>query len=575
MKFRLFFLLISIIGSLSIYNACLSRSDVFTTDIIDDQPSSEDEPIAENLFDEPQVPNELIFFDRYHVYMSFDNGTNWEIRSPISQINKYTFITSVAKFEDSLAIGTSFEGIWLSRDRGLSWIQLSNANSAIYQGAKFYDEVSFLTFQDQSNIIFRNGFTAEYIRLNLENKKEYSELKPEFSEYSLHSPNELYRENWPKPKAFENVGLEIQVEDEEAKAVRRKLASDKKSIYFNRPVLNRDLAGALDFALEAGLNSIVIDLKDELGRVIFDSNVPFTSEIFSRYVWIDLQKVIEEADARGLYVIGRIVSFKDPILYRYDSNQYALWNRVEDAAYAVYRKKVLEDGSEENELIEHWIDPYNPAVSEYLIDLAKDAVSFGVDEIQFDYIRFPSDGPTSQLYSRYYFEQTGSLIDQPQDKIDAITAFLRKAREAIDIPISVDLYGFNTWARMGFMGQDLESISHYVDVVCPMAYPSHYPITFLPQYSYIEKAEVIYEEGVMRADAISNGRVLIRPWVQAFLLGDENNFSKLQYQRYLSNQITGALNGGASGFLLWNNSGNYYMVDTEKFPELHKNSARH
>ena len=142
------------------------------------------------------------------------------------------------------------------------------------------------------------------------------------------------------------------------------------------------------------------------------------------------------------------------------------------------------------------------------------------------------------------------------------------ARERLSVPISTDLYGFNCWYLMeGLTGQNIRLFSKYVDVICPMYYPSHFPADFLCE-DYLERAELIYREGAFRAKTLVAEDCLIRPYVQAFLLpGREMKMTRPVYTDYLLRQVRGALSATASGFTLWNNSNNYYMV-TASLKEL-------
>ena len=94
-----------------------------------------------------------------------------------------------------------------------------------------------------------------------------------------------------------------------------------------------------------------------------------------------------------------------------------------------------------------------------------------------------------------------------------------------------------------------------------MFYPSHFPSAFLENLPFNEKAERIYKEGTSRAGFNAGGRSLIRPYVQAFLIGSERNFEQPQYSDYLNKQIKGLSEAGSSGFTLWNASGSYYIVN--------------
>jgi hypothetical protein len=192
-------------------------------------------------------------------------------------------------------------------------------------------------------------------------------------------------------------------------------------------------------------------------------------------------------------------------------------------------------------------------VWDYNIDIAKELQDKGVDEVQFDYIRFPSDGDIGGITWR--FRKPGMT------KMEALESFLAKARESLVMPISTDVYGYCGWARISnWVAQNIEMYSRYVDVIQPMFYPSHFPRDFLGTMDYLPRAEYIYQEGTKRSAYIVEGRSLIRPYVQAFRIGLETSFTPAVYTTYLLNQVHGTLAGAGSGFTLWNASNDYYMV---------------
>jgi hypothetical protein len=122
---------------------------------------------------------------------------------------------------------------------------------------------------------------------------------------------------------------------------------------------------------------------------------------------------------------------------------------------------------------EYWVDPFSEEVWEYNVAIARELVSRGFDEIQFDYIRFPTDGENLGN-ARYRWQEAG------MDKESALMSFLSYARSHIQAPISIDIYGANGWYRTGARtGQDVELLARYVDVICPMFYPSHFEQGFL------------------------------------------------------------------------------------------------
>ena len=301
-----------------------------------------------------------------------------------------------------------------------------------------------------------------------------------------------------------------------------------------------------------GLDSLVIDFKTDIGSLSYDSDLPLARAMGAAPGPIKLDRLIAEAHAAGIYVIARLVVFKDPYLYDWDNHRLAIW----DGELGEPWRHLVPAGAADPDAMrqrEYWVDPFAPEVWQYNVDVAVELAARGVDEIQFDYIRFPSDGPVER--ARYRHRRPG------QQRIDAIESLLALARERLEVPISTDLFGFNSWYRAGnFIGQDIDVLSEYADVISPMFYPSHFPDHFLSDRSYTERAYAIYETGVRRAQRLVRGRAHIRPYVQAFLIGRELRMEEEEYSRYLTRQLDGNRAAAGSGFTLWNASNRYYMV---------------
>jgi len=312
---------------------------------------------------------------------------------------------------------------------------------------------------------------------------------------------------------------------------------------------------------DRNMNAIVIDMKDDYGLLRYNSKDPFVLEKgqISQYA-MDLDKFIREFKKDNIYLIARIVTFKDRTLSRYDGGKYAVWDSRNNKQW-IGIKEIADVKDEEGNVTgketlyydEHWVDPYCEEVWEYNVAIAKELIARGFDEIQFDYIRFPTDG-TNLRYSTYRWQNKG------MDKESALISFLSYARENINAPIGIDIYGANGWYRSGTRtGQDAEMLAEYVDVIGPMFYPSHFEQTFLNYAPAADRTYRIYYYGSFRNTVLCRNRAIIRPWIQSFYLGV--SYDKLYYDSdYIRKEFFGTRDSINRGYMCWNNSGDYSVT---------------
>ena len=350
-------------------------------------------------------------------------------------------------------------------------------------------------------------------------------------------------------------------------------ANGKKAIYASAYQC-RNMEGINKFkkiVKDRNMNALVIDMKDDYGYLRYQTKDPLLLEkgTVSNYA-IDLEKFIDEFKKENIYLVARIVTFKDRCLTKYANGKYAVWDSKNNKVWTGikgYEDIVDEEGNitgtETQYYDEHWVDPYSEEVWEYNIAVAKELIARGFDEIQFDYIRFPTDG--LNLYNAKYRWQ-----DKGMDKESALISFLSYARENIDAPIGIDIYGANGWYRSGTRtGQDSELLSEYVDVIGPMFYPSHFEQTFLNYAPYADRTYRIYYYGSFRNTIMCRNRSIIRPWVQSFYLGV--SYDKQYYDEdYIRKEFFGVRDSINRGYMCWNNSGEYGITprdvtDTETF----------
>ena len=333
-------------------------------------------------------------------------------------------------------------------------------------------------------------------------------------------------------------------------------ATGRKGVYL--PAHQARTAAGLqryfDLLEQNKLDTLVIDMKDDFGFVRYDSQDEEIQAVGAVRPFIELEDFTAKAKERNVYLVARIVVFKDKQLYRYRKNLYAVKDK-NGKPWQGY--KTVNETAEPIE--EYWVDPYNENVWKYNTTIGQELIRRGFDEIQFDYIRFPTDG--ENLYAARYPAQ-----EQGMDKESAIMSFLAYAREKIHAPISIDIYGANGWYRTGARtGQEVEVLADYVDVICPMFYPSHFRQSFLAQKPAEERPYRIYQQGSYRNKIIAHNKVIIRPWTQAFYI--PVSYDKKYYNEdYVQRQIIGIKDSIDEGYAYWNNSGRYADIRPDGLP---------
>lgn len=532
-------------------------------------------------------PELLIAATAGALYISDDGGAVWRQVPVASPVGRNSYFTAVARTTDDpqqLLVGTSFDGLYWSGDMGATWRDLSGRIRFLARGAGFVEELSAVAFHPASDrdagvgpggIAIAVGFGGDVYEA-VDGWTWHSRGRPNGRvgqiayrplpsggadpTWQLVAVSESGRSVTNAAGRWERLGtLPATAESRTpppSAAARLAHAADRSGIYVSAAsAASADgrLPQLIALAKDHDMAAIVVDLKDDFGRVTYDTDLPTPAAIGAAKPQIDLELLLAQAHAAGLYVVARLVVFKDELLYKWQDNRLAIWDSERDEPWRQLHR-VANDGDEPRfEQREFWVDPFAPEVWRYNVHIAAELAERGVDEVQFDYIRFPSDGPTQR--ATYRHRRPGMT------KVEAIESLLIMARERVHVPVSTALFGFNSWHRMGnWIGQSIETLSEYVDVISPMFYPSHFPSSFLAEHSYLDRAFTIYRTGVDRAQELVAGRSLIRPYVQAFLIGGELAMERPEYGRYLIEQLSGTKEAGGSGFTLWNASNRYYMV---------------
>ncbi|MBI2052620.1 MAG: hypothetical protein HYT34_00010 [Candidatus Ryanbacteria bacterium] len=260
----------------------------------------------------------------------------------------------------------------------------------------------------------------------------------------------------------------------------------------------------IDFIEHSEINSIVIDIKDYSGKVAFKTMDPVVGEMQSEEERIpDIRELIDELHQKNIYVIGRITVFQDPFAARRHPEL-----AVGDSRGGVWRdRKGLA-----------YIDPGAEKFWDYIVHVSEASERVGFDELNFDYIRYPSDGLLR--YAVYPFAKGRTK----EEVLESFFIYLRKKLPATKVPISADLFGLTTWNEDDLnIGQVLEKTVPYFDYIAPMVYPSHYANGFggfknPAAYPY-EVVHMSMARAVERLKKMGEDPQKLRPWIQDFDLG--------------------------------------------------------
>ncbi len=327
--------------------------------------------------------------------------------------------------------------------------------------------------------------------------------------------------------------------------------AEMRGIYLTGPACGvSSLWRRVDRFIEAGGNAVVFDAKDIDGGVSFASGHELAKWGKGRGAPVisSLSDMMDRFHRRDLYVVARIALFLDGELGR-QRPDLALKD---------------DEGNPWNERGCFWIDPSHPEVRDFNLTLAMELARAGVDEIQFDYVRFPTNG-----WREDWSDTTvGDIEKVALRRREMITSFLAEARKMLaetQVRISADLYGIMAWGRMedlALTGQHVPSFAKYVDVICPMIYPSHFAPGFEGRKRPGDDPEYFIGEGTRRFVKMVDGQVEIRPWLQAF------PYRVSQFGGpYIGTQVEAARQAGGSGWCLWNPACRY-SVALSVLPEL-------
>ncbi|HXV97235.1 MAG TPA: putative glycoside hydrolase [Anaerolineae bacterium] len=287
------------------------------------------------------------------------------------------------------------------------------------------------------------------------------------------------------------------------------------------------------------LNAVVLDAKGDDGWITYPTQVPLAREIGAdRPMVKDFDEVMGQFKARGIYTIARVVTFKDSLLAK-NYPEYAV--KISGAADVAANREYLS-----------WTDPFLKPVWDYNLQLAVEAAQMGFDEIQFSHVRFPTPSQAGVLQ----FSQEATK----ETRVAAITGFLSIARGQLNpfgVKVAADTLGYTCWRKDDtLIGQDIERMAQYLDVLSPMLYPSTFG-SGIPGYKFAiaHPYEVVYESAQRAVSRVAPLGCAVRPWIQDF---PDYRFDKRVYgKEEIQAQIKGCFEAGCAGFMVWDHRVKY------------------
>ncbi len=292
---------------------------------------------------------------------------------------------------------------------------------------------------------------------------------------------------------------------------------------------------------ETELNAVVIDIKDYSGKVLYNSQHPLVVEKkLKRDQLGNVRALLKKLHEHNIYTIARQTVFQDPLLaeakptFAIKSKSGGLWRDHKGLA---------------------WVDPTRVEVWQYNVEIAKEAINLGFDEINFDYVRFPSDGDMSSVV----------YTTKNKTKYQVMADFYKYLSDSLkDEPawISIDMFGLvmeSKGTNDMSIGQRLVDAVDQVDYICPMMYPSHYPSGYIGLDNPAEYPAKVFANGLKKGlPAFKDKRAEVRPWIQAFNIGAVYDGTKIRAQIDTIEKYTNA------GWLMWNAANRYSSAGLKK-----------
>lgn len=364
-----------------------------------------------------------------------------------------------------------------------------------------------------------------------------------------------------------------------------------KAIYMTQcvvgtPSFRKDL---VEIATTTEINSIIIDIKDYTGKISFSTDNPKLKDSVSNKCGAnDMREFVKYLNQQGIYVIGRITVFQDPF-YSVEHPELAIKKASATSTIWTDYKGLS------------FIDAGSKVFWDYIVELSKESFDIGFDELNYDYIRFPSDGNMKDIY--YPFSDKKVKLNPNTGKADVVENFFAYLfsemsdysiksidnsgvlSTSIKVVLSADLFGMTTTNTDDLnIGQVLERATPYFDFIAPMVYPSHYPDGFNgwedPNNHVYDVVKYSMDRAVERMNSTTTvvktltnvslstttnlysnkvySQLKLRPWLQDFDYG--GNYGPEEVRA----QIQATYDSGLTSWMLWAPSNRYTVEALEK-----------
>lgn len=307
----------------------------------------------------------------------------------------------------------------------------------------------------------------------------------------------------------------------------------------------------LDTAQAAGINAIIFDLKNMEGDTFFEMPHKSLFRDERRKMSLDINRIVNAAHERDMKAIARMVMFHDRLLA---DSLHSFRPQMSDAT--AWQESKKGKGA--------WMDPSNKNVQKDLLQLIAHVAKSGVDEIQMDYVRFPTQG--IQEDASFAFEREDSLRSKQdstyvfRERQDIIAAFVNEAKKVCNkygVTLAADVFAVVAWqgkADIKSTGQNIPRMTKHLDSIHPMIYSSHFNRNFGFREDTWNEPYYITYKGTKLAREYSEKSCKVIPYIQS-------NTWRVKYtEEYMIGQIQSVKDAGGDGYILWNSGSNYFTT---------------